>query len=65
MDEMCIEIKISWKYIYRAVDRIGKTVDFLLTAKRKNAAALRFFDKAIKASCVPEKVTINKSDANN
>ena len=42
----------------------GKTVDFLLTAKRDKAAALRFFDKAMKASGVPEKVTMDKSGAN-
>ena len=42
----------------------GKTVDFLLTAKRDKAAALRFFEKAMKASGVPEKVTMDKSGAN-
>lgn len=65
MDEMYIKIKSAWKYIYRAVDRMGETVDFLLTAKRKNATALRLLDKTMKASCVPKKVTINKSGANN
>ena len=52
------------QYLYRAVDKAGKTVDFLLTAKRDKAAALRFFDKAMKASGVPEKVTLDKSGAN-
>jgi len=46
------------------VDKEGKTVDFLLTARRDKAAALRFFDKAMKASGVPEKVTMDKSGAN-
>lgn len=57
MDETCIKLKGVWKYLYRAVDKEGKTVDFLLTAKRDKAATRRFFDKLIKASGVPEKVT--------
>lgn len=64
MDETYIKVKGDWKYLYRAVDKQGKTVDFLLTAKRDKAAALRFFEKAMKASGVPEKVTIDKSGAN-
>ena len=50
--------------IYRAVDRDGKTIDFLLTAKRDKAAAKRFFDNAMQANGVPEKVTMDKSGAN-
>ena len=64
MDETYIKVKGAWKYLYRAVDKEGKTVDFLLTARRDKAAALRFFDKAVKASGVPEKVTMDKSGAN-
>ena len=47
MDETYIKVKGQWKYLYRAVDKAGKTVDFLLTAKRDKAAAMRFFEKAI------------------
>ncbi|AOS81749.1 IS6 family transposase [Hydrogenophaga sp. PBC] len=65
MDETYIKVKGVWKYLYRAVDKEGKTVDFLLTAQRDKAAAVRFFDKAMKASGVPEKVTLDKSSANN
>ena len=36
----------------------------MLTAKRDKAAAMRFFDKAMKANSVPEKVTMDKSGAN-
>ncbi|MDB5937894.1 MAG: family transposase [Polaromonas sp.] len=57
-------VKGVWKYLYRAVDKEGKTVDFLLTTRRAKAAALRFFDKAMKANGVPEKVTMDKSGAN-
>ena len=64
MDETYIKVKGAWKYLYRAVDKAGKTVDFLLTARRDKAAALRFFDKAMKASGAPEKVTMDKSGAN-
>jgi transposase-like protein len=48
MDEAYIKIKGQWKYLYRAVDTSGQTIDFLLTAKRDAAAALRFFRKAIR-----------------
>ena len=64
MDETYIKVKGQWKYLYRAVDKAGKTVDFLLTAKRDKAAAMRFFEKAIQANDVPEKVTMDKSGAN-
>ena len=64
MDETYIKVKGVWKYLYRAVDKEGKTVDFLLTARRDKAAALRFFDKAMKVNGVPDKVAIDKSGAN-
>ena len=64
MDETYIKVKGIWKYLYRAVDKEGKTVDFLLAAKRDKAAAMRFFDKAMQANDVPEKVTMDKSGAN-
>ena len=64
LDETYIKVKGDWKYLYRAVDKQGKTIDFLLTAKRDKAAALRFFDKAMQANGVPEKVTMDKSGAN-
>ena len=64
MDETYIKVKGQWKYLYRAVDKAGKTVDFLLTAKRDKAAAMRFFEKAIQANDVPETVTMDKSGAN-
>ena len=64
MDETYIKVKGVWKYLYRAVDKQGKTVDFLLTAQRDKAAAMRFFEKAMKISGVPEKVTMDKSGAN-
>lgn len=64
MDETYINIKGQWKYLYRAVDSAGQTIDFLLTARRDAAAALRFFRKAIRHYGEPEVVTIDKSGAN-
>jgi len=64
MDETYIKIKGQWKYLYRAVDTAGQTVDFLLTARRDAPAALRFFRKAIRHQGEPEVVTIDKSGAN-
>jgi transposase-like protein len=64
MDETYVKVKGRWKYLYRAVDKIGGTVDFLLTAKRDRKAALRFLRKAIGQHGVPEKITIDKSGAN-
>ena len=64
MDETYIKVKGVWKYLYRAVDKDGKTVDFLLTAKRNMAAAKRFFDKAMRTNGDPEKIVMDRSGAN-
>jgi transposase-like protein len=64
MDETYIKIKGQWKYLYRAVDKDGQTIDFLLTARRDKKAALRFFKKAVRQHGLPDKVTIDKSGAN-
>jgi transposase-like protein len=64
MDETYVKVKGVWKYLYRAVDKTGATVDFLLTAKRDCKAALRFLRKAIGNNGTPEKITIDKSGAN-
>jgi hypothetical protein len=59
-----VRIKGTWKYLHRAVDKAGATVDFLLTAKRDRKAAARFLRKAIGRNGTPEKITIDKSGAN-
>lgn len=64
MDETYIKIKGQWRYLYRAVDSDGNTIDFLLTACRDKKAALRFFQKAIGQHGQPEVVTMDKSGAN-
>ena len=50
--------------MYRAVDKAGRTVDVLLTAKRERKAASRFLRKAIDQRGVPQKITLDKSGAN-
>ena len=64
VDETYIKVKGVWKYLYRAVDKEGNRIDFLLTAKRDKAAAMRFFEKAIQDNGTPEKVSMDKSGAN-
>ena len=64
MDETYIKVKGQWRYLYRAVDKQGQTIDFLLTEQRDQEAALRFLKKAIRRHGVPEKITIDGSAAN-
>ena len=64
VDETHVLVGGQWKYLYRAVDKLGQTVDFLLTAHRDVAAARRFFERAIDLHDVPEKITIDKSGTN-
>src|SRR2546423_3699538 len=64
MDETYIKVKGEWRYLYRAVDKQGQTIDFLLTEQRDQEAALRFLKKAIRRHGVPETSTIDGSAAN-
>ena len=64
MDETYIKVKGKWYYFYRAVDKYGKTLDFMLSDTRNEAAARKFFQKAISQNGVPERVVIDKSGAN-
>ena len=64
MDETYIKVRGPWKYLYRAVDKEGRTIDFLLRAKRDKAVATRFFKKAMRQNGEPDKVTLDKSGAN-
>lgn len=65
VDERYIKVKGKPKYLYRAVDSNGNTLDFLLTAKRNTAAAKRFFRKTLKAlhTCSPRVITVDKNAA--
>ena len=64
MDETYIRVKGEWRYLYRAVDKTGQTIDFLLTEHRDTEAALRFLTQAIRRHGVPETITIDGSEAN-
>src|SRR5947208_11151470 len=64
MDETYIKVKGQWYNLYRAVDKMGQTIDFLLTEQRDEQAAKRFLTKAIRRHGVPEKITIDGSAAN-
>lgn len=64
MDETYIRVKGKWTYLYRAVDRDGKTFDFLLSKRRDLSAARRFFKRAIGTNGVPDRIVIDKSGAN-
>lgn len=65
VDETYIEVKGVWKYLYRAVDSEGNTLDFMLSAKRDGKAAERFFRKVLRASHTqaPRVVNVDKNAA--
>jgi putative transposase len=46
MDETYIRIKGKWYDLYRAVDKAGQTIDFLLTKYRNEQAAKRFLNQS-------------------
>ena len=64
MDETYIKVKGEWMFLYRAVDKAGKTVDFLLTKRRNKFAAHKFLLKAISNNGCPKVINIDKSGAN-
>ena len=64
MDETYIKVKGNWKFFYRAVDKFGKTLDFMLSERRNAPAATLFFAKALSTNGIPEKIVIDKSGAN-
>jgi len=59
VDETYLRVKGEWSYLYRAVDKQGNTVDFLLSEHRDIAAAKRFFTQAIEKHTAPEKITLD------
>ncbi|BCA96883.1 hypothetical protein TUM19329_32440 [Legionella antarctica] len=61
---MYIKVNGTWVYLYRAVDKEGSTVDFMLSEKSDRPVVLNFFKKAIDSSGLPVKANIDKSGSN-
>jgi transposase-like protein len=59
VDETYLKIKGQWVYLYRPVDKRGRTVDFLLSKKRDMAAAQRFFARAMRQHGAPRVITLD------
>ncbi|ERP94445.1 hypothetical protein Q669_31490 [Labrenzia sp. C1B10] len=64
MDEAYMRVKGKWIYLYRAVDKFGKTLDFILSRRRNKAAAIEFFARAPVTNGMSRKILIDKSGAN-
>ncbi|MEP0914955.1 IS6 family transposase [Leptolyngbya sp. GB1-A1] len=65
VDETYIKVRGVWKYLYRAVDSEGNTLDFMLSAKRDGKAAVRFFRKVLKSqhAQTPRVINVDKNTA--
>jgi IS6 family transposase len=61
-DETYIKVKGEWKYLYRAVDSRGNTIDFMLSENRDAPAAKRFFEKALTSphNQLPRVINVDK-----
>jgi transposase-like protein len=59
MDETYVKVRGEWVYLYRAVDKAGKRVDFYLSRKRDGNAAKAFLRKAMKRQRIPTKITLD------
>jgi len=64
MDETYVKVKGEWKYLYRAINKAGKTLVFMLSEGRDEAAATAFLIKAIGDNGWPEKFVIDKRGSN-
>ena len=64
LDETYVKANGEWRYLYRAVDKYGDTVDFLLTRRRMKGSAQKFLNKAIGNNGRPQIINIDKSGAN-
>jgi len=60
VDETYIKVRGQWVYLYRAVDRQGRTVDFLLSKRRDVMAAKRFLSQATRQHGTPRVITLDR-----
>lgn len=65
LDETYIKVGKQWKYLYRALDREGNTIEFMLSAKRDILAVKRFFKKMMRANHrrLPFTISVDKNAA--
>ena len=65
VDETYIKVRGQERFLYRAVDSSGQTIDFLLTAKRDTAAAKRFFQRGMAnpGNSIPRVINVDKNRA--
>jgi transposase, IS6 family len=65
LDETYIKVKGVWTDLYRAVDSLGQTIDFPLSARWNAVAAGRFFRKALAQphTVNPRTITVDKNPA--
>jgi transposase-like protein len=59
VDETYLKVRGQWVYLYRAVDKQGRTVDFLLSKRRDMGAAQRFFSRATRQHGAPRVITLD------
>ena len=64
LDETYIKISGKDRFLYRAVDKQGNTIEFLLTKRRMKGSAQKFLNKAIRNNAKPRIINIDKSGAN-
>jgi transposase-like protein len=64
VDETYIKVRGQWRYLYRAIDSNGDTVEFWFSERRNLAAAKRFLRKALKRHGRPERIVIDGSQTN-
>ena len=64
MDETYNKVRGQWTYLYRAIDSVGDTVEFLFSENRDLLAAKRFFRKAFARHGRPERIVIDGSQTN-
>lgn len=63
MDETYIKVKGQWGHLFRAVDKFGETLDFMLSERRNKPAAIKSFAHAMEVNGLPPKIVIDKSAA--
>src|ERR1043165_9094691 len=65
LDETYVKVGREWKYLYRAIDSTGATIEFMLSARRDVSAAKRFFKKMLRADHrrLPFTISVDKNAA--